>query len=532
MPDQPVARPSTAVSGDDDRISFQPVFAVVWKYKRRLGLALLSAATLMAAGAILMFLMAPTVRVGSLSFRLLFAGAEKGVYPNNTKFSTAEITAPPVLAEVYKANELQKYLDYPSFKQSLFVLQSNPDLELLAYEYQAKLADSRLTAVDRSALEQEFEKKRESLESPDFTLNFRHTERTTTVPRTLVHKVLTDTLAEWARVARDQKGALEYDIAVLSKNILQRQQPADEDFFVTADILRTKINRILANVDKIAALPSAALVRTTDGSRSLAEVRLDLEEVVRFEIIPTIRYLQSGRASRNPQMLKIYVDEQLRQMVIAQAERLQRVRALQEPLRDYVSDAGAGRVATPPALPTRDPAALGAQTLIPQLGESFLQQLVQMAKQNNDTEYRQELTDRIIQEGLAMAALEQERLFYEGLSRTAFEAAAPAGFDGAGIEARLKRATAVLQRDLDGINDIYGQLSAKNLDPGTLLFTVTLPYAERTERSLLPSKVAMFGLVGLLFAAFLLVLAAFAHHYYQTSGVAVVPLADASGRGV
>ena len=39
-------------------------------------------------------------------------------------------------------NELEGYGSYEDFKNSVFVLQSNPELELLSYEYEAELAAS------------------------------------------------------------------------------------------------------------------------------------------------------------------------------------------------------------------------------------------------------------------------------------------------------------------------------------------------------------------------------------------------------
>src|SRR5674476_571254 len=83
-------------------------------------------------------------------------GAAQGQYPNLTPFSVSEIVASPVLTEVYRINDLQRFGKYEDFKDSMFVQQSNPDLDLLAFEYQALLADTKLSPVDRARIQDEF----------------------------------------------------------------------------------------------------------------------------------------------------------------------------------------------------------------------------------------------------------------------------------------------------------------------------------------------------------------------------------------
>src|SRR5215212_5615 len=54
------------------------------------------------------YLLAPAVRLTTLPFRLEFTGAEKGQYPNGSKFSSSEIISTPVLNKTFRQNELQR----------------------------------------------------------------------------------------------------------------------------------------------------------------------------------------------------------------------------------------------------------------------------------------------------------------------------------------------------------------------------------------------------------------------------------------
>ena len=181
------------------------------------------------------------------------------------------------------------------------MLQSNPELELLSYEYEAKLAASGLSPVDRASIEEEFQTRRDSLTDPRFSLNFKGDARVAEMPPLLVSKVLDDTLATWARQADERKGALRYNIPVFSKNILRWDLIEAEDYITGIDILRAQVRRIITNIDEIALLPGAAVIRIGDGRTSLAEIRVNLEDVLRFQIQPLVGMIRMTGLSRDPE---------------------------------------------------------------------------------------------------------------------------------------------------------------------------------------------------------------------------------------
>ena len=243
---------------------------------------------------------------------------------------------------MFETNDLERYGSYDDFKNSVFVLQSNPELELLSYEYQARLAASGLSPVNRASIEEEFQTRRDSLTDPWFSLNFREAARLSELPPSLVSKVLDDTLATWARQAAERKGALRYNIPVFSKNILRRDLIEAEDYITGIDILRAQVRRIIANIDEIATLPGAAVIRIGEGGTSLAEVRVNLEDILRFQIQPLVGMIRMTGLSRDPESLGRYIDDQLFQISLERAEAETRVVAVQESLRSYMLQRGGG----------------------------------------------------------------------------------------------------------------------------------------------------------------------------------------------
>ena len=96
--------------------------------------------------------------------------------------------------EVFRINDLQRYGTFEAFKNTMFIQQSNPALEMLEVEYNALLSDPKLTSVDRARIEGEFRTKRQTVLDPSFSVSLRRRERLTELPNELVQKILSDTL--------------------------------------------------------------------------------------------------------------------------------------------------------------------------------------------------------------------------------------------------------------------------------------------------------------------------------------------------
>jgi len=316
---------------DEGEVSLRPVLRTLWSYRRTIEIALVVTFVCCVVAGLFVYASVPKERVGSLAFQLTFEGAERGEYPNGTKFSSAELVSTPVLADVFQSNDLQRYTSFSKFKDAMFVLQTNRDLELLSYEYTAKLSDAKLGPVDRARLEEEFRKKRESLSSAGYSLNIRRTESLLKIPDGLLSKILQDTLSTWASQTAEKKGAVRYNIAVLSRNGLRKDFLSSEDYIISADILRTKIERILKSVVAMADIPGASALRM-NGQVGLADLRANLEDLNRFKVEPLVSLIRESGLSRNPTRIGQYFEGRLFEVQLDRTEAEQRMKSLQEAL--------------------------------------------------------------------------------------------------------------------------------------------------------------------------------------------------------
>ena len=512
---------STASDDFDDGISLWPMIETLWGYRRIIGTAAVGVAALVGLALLAAFLVLPAERLGSIQFRLMFDGAAENRYANGMPFNSTEIVGTPVLTDVYRTNDLRRFGEYQAFRDAIFILQSNPELQLLSDEYQARLSDTRLSAVDRSRIEEEFRRKRDSLKDPVFTISMRRNEFVTRMPRNLIEKTLADVLATWAKQAVDLRGATLYNVPVLSRNILRADLLETEDYLVAVDVLRVTVNRILDAASKIESLPGAEIIRTGKEQVSLTEVKANLEDVERFQLQPLLGIIRAEGLTKNAQELSRYVGAQLFQLKLRRDASMARIRASQDALQDYSlqrasRSAAEGQGGAAGSSTGRLAPGVDAPTMIPQLGEGFLDRLIQMSTQTqvSDVQYRQRLTDSIISESQDLASLNQEVAFYEGLERTIQTGRVGVSGSAQGTTLVKDRATKALDAiglALDNTVSLYRDLSAHNLNPSTQLYNVTGPFVLQTQRSLTLRMAGVYFVLTLAFTMILVPVGCLAH---------------------
>lgn len=508
--------PLDARSGRDDAKEQEAgpeapsMVSVLWSYRRIVGLALAVVMALFFIIGATWFIVQPSDRVASLEFRAIFEGADAGMYPNGLAFSQSEITAAPVVYDVWEENDIQRYVDFDAFKNGFFVLQSSSELNLLALDYESKLANTRLSAVERARLEAEFTAKREAMRVPQYTLNFSAPRTGNRMPDVVLSKVLHDVLASWAEQAVNRRGVLKYSTPVFSPSVLLREAFDTEEFLIRVDVLRGTIVRVLDNLDELDALPGASVIRIGEdeqSSVSLSELRANLQDLLRHRLEPLGASIRLRGMFRDPSLVRSYVRSRMLDTQLRAREAQARVTSLRDSLASYMD------ASSMPASPTaQDPAGPAPGTVIPQLSESFLDRLVTLGRQDADIQYRQQLTDKIIEASQAAAQLERETQYYEEI---ALNPGGAGGADTAGVAKEFADIQSAVVLALQRIQEVYEEVSARNLNPRTGLYSIAGPFMIRSHRALSLGDLMLYAL--LTFVAALLVgcFAALVHYFVR-----------------
>ena len=462
--------------------------------------------------AVIIFLAAPVQRVTSQPFRLDFEGAATGRFPNGLRFSTADVVNPALLSRVYRSNDLEQFVPFADFSRSIFVLESNPAYDILAADYTSRLADPKITPMDRDRLEREFSEKRESIAKNEYAINWIRKDRFERLPEPIVRKVLADILNTWAEYAVKDQNALAYKISVFSPQILTPAAAEAADPVVSALMLRSRFVRLFDNLTQLQKAPGAALVRAGTDNMSLEELRLRLEEVQRYEIEPLVsRLVAAGTLSpATIQIIRDQADYDQRQFAAAK----RRADSIRDTLATYEQ---ANTPVTAPQAPLGAAAQRRApegsnETVMPQLSDTFLDRVVDLAARSNDTQYRQRLADDYGKATEAMIPLEQavaydSRIIDQVTNRQTASHAIDAAAASAQINGIRKELMALIVR----MNDIYAALSRQIYSQGQIL-TISAPPSTRLARAVDVGKLAIGSVAVLLFALVASVIGAVVHN--------------------
>src|SRR5262245_45305080 len=201
-----------------------------------------------------------TIRSASIQFRPTFLNSDDFKYPNGAPFAPTDITSPSIVEQVFVKNDLGQYCKVDDFRGGLVVGESSPELQNLALQYQARLVDTTLTAVERLRVETEYRDRRAAL-ARGYELTYLQPRACSLIPEPVVFKVLAEVLETWAIESEQKRGVMKLNVALLTPGIFGRSGDADEPLLVRADMLRTAIGRVIENIRQVQALSGAELVR-------------------------------------------------------------------------------------------------------------------------------------------------------------------------------------------------------------------------------------------------------------------------------
>jgi hypothetical protein len=493
---------------DDESIAIWPMVMKVWSFRRAFGWAFGGAIGVFLLGLALAYVWYPNQKTAQVGFRLLFDGAEKSLYPNGMPFSPSDVVSTPILEEVYKANNLAQYGGFVGFKNSLYVKQTNIKREILEEDFRAKLADTKLASVDRQRLEREFDAQSNAMVSADFELVFVRKERFREIPATLAYKVLYEILGTYAKDADQKKGALKYRVAIPTRNMVRKDLMDEEDYIVSLDMLRITVLRLQRAVTALQSLPGANVVRVGPTRMALTDVQSNLDDLQQFRISPMIGFVRAIGVTKNAALTIQYLRNQLFTINLDRDAAKGQVQVYENGLRNYLqqrsglSVAGAGSEAR-----SSGSGGMGnVPALIPQLGDSFFDRLIELGTKGEDTAYRQAMVNKSTDVGMRLVDFEKERSYYEDLI-SVFEGASKRSNPAVQkqfldvFHARYPKTFEELMATIDNVNLFYDTLSQQNLNPTSLLVEITVPPWVNTEsslagRRLLVAAVVYFLVVG------------------------------------
>jgi hypothetical protein len=441
--------------------------------------------------AVTIYILAPSQRVTTLSFRLEFEGADRGEYPNGTKFSSAEIISTPVLLKVFNENDLTRFTTFSKFANSVFVLESNAAQEALARDYRSRLSDPRLTPVDRERMQHEYELKVASLSKNQYALNYLHTHRSDPIPDVLIRKTMHDVLREWAAFVSNEQHVLQYRVPVLSPDMVTPTRIENSNPVMATEILRAKILRIMANIDELRKLPAAELIRSKPDALSLNDIHIRLDDIVRFRLEPLVHAIAAAHLDDRVTTIR-FLETQLAydERQLAAAEHI--AEASRSALLMYNSGQF-GESTEASKVPEERLKAQG-ETITPQLTDTFIDRLIQITTSSADHDFRQRLAEDYRLAAVSVVPMEQAVSYDRTVLNLVRGSAATGGITQEAVEVQVNATREEVRGLVVKIREIYDTLSS-NLNPSTALMTTTESPATRVERTVSVKRLGLYGLL-------------------------------------
>jgi hypothetical protein len=449
------------------------LFGIWWRARLRIILLGL-AGMIVAVGVVLAVIaMRSTQPMSALTLRLLFNGVERGEYPNGIRFTPADIVAAPVLGEVYRRDQLQRYVKFDDFKNAWTVINNNPALDQLRREYEGQLNARNLDPVARDRLENDYIARMNAMENGEYALVALPGGQVSSWPNDLMGKVMNDILSVWAEQSRS-RGVFKFDLNVFSANLLSDLDLGRDDYLFVLDRLRREIIRVQQNLDELAAIRGARLVRVGEKRLSLGELQAALEDDLQFKIGVIQGAIYNYGLYRNRMFIDSYIENQLFHLDLEIRIGRDRLKTVEDALAVYsASRPGAkGRSEDAASAGTSSaPAGLGGGTMIPQLGESFINRVIEMSSKNSDGVFRQKLYHQAIATGRETSIIESEQQSYNRMEKAIADSAEdrPQREEmKIWVERQMSTLITSLKSDLQMIQLLHAEISRQDLEPASV----------------------------------------------------------------
>lgn len=443
-----------------------------------------------AAGGAYLFWRPASITIASLPFRPVFDGVAEGHYPNGLAFSASDITNGSIVSQAFTKNKVEDYCSLESFRSGFYVEQSSMERVFLDADYAARIADVRISPIERTRIQAEYEAKRSAL-PPSLALVFVKPWNCRALPKALLGKILSDVMAGWADESVNRRGVLRLDVDILTPGALD-SSVANSSLLVRADLVRTGLRRLADNIRKIEAMPGASLIRLGDGRLTFYEVETRVEDLVQSGLEPLV--VSAGQALGGDS--KAWVAQALasarRDQVIAEGK----AKSYLDALREYSGVTGSAASPRPDARLSTTGSS-DVQTLSPQIDRTFIDRIVELSAPN--MAFRQELTRAMVTASVDAVDRVGNANHYQQLA-DALSRPSPVGLTRQEVSDRLLNIVEAGKRLAKQFNDLYDEFSRVSLRADSAMFQVTGPVRVQVQQSFTFWDYALTVLASLLVA--------------------------------
>ena len=354
---------------------------------------------------------AGTTKLATYEFAFSFDGASENKYPNGIPFSPQDVLAAPVLDAVYAKMHLKGKIEPGDFRTAFTIAQGGTELRMLQSEFEQKLANSKLTAAERTPLEAQYRSALAGVKSSTFILSGDFTK--TSLSELEIDRILSAIPSTWADFAQKTRGVAVYDISVPTMTDADKLTN-ETDYLIAAETLRSTSLRTTMCLENLLKEPGSKIARDTTG-KGLDDLRAETEASYRVDVLPTYtNFLRLAYAQDPARVNEVFSNRMAtsqRAVEMAEAEAKITTNAFQ----NYIMLSSGGNT-TSGISPgnSMQPNSGGNMPMI-NLNADFFDRIIGQGIAAKDTVYRQKLNDEQLEIQTKVLKLKDDLAFDEWL---------------------------------------------------------------------------------------------------------------------
>jgi len=326
----------------------------------------------------------PPTRTFISQIQFTFPSAEAGRYPNNSLFSINELLDSAILGVVYDQLDLGKYnIDRTEFYDAFSIRPYIPAENEVSERFRQQLADRRLTFAEREKLEQQLKAQlAQAWRGAEITfLPPRRPVIPVPVGRAIVQKVP----LVWSQLAIEKKGVLQIPGFSAVANVIAPETADRQPLPLAILELLEASQRLDGRLGELAKMPGVGTVRDSVSGKSVNDLSWDIRALQLFYVNPLRAQLVQYRFDDSGSSLAQLVERRINDIEIRAAKTTKESEAIGESITQFVQATSVlrGRNAE---RKVPESGAVAGGTTIPQVGESFIDRIIELTRRDRETE--------------------------------------------------------------------------------------------------------------------------------------------------
>ncbi|WP_086482168.1 hypothetical protein [Oceanospirillum sanctuarii] len=317
-------------------------------------------------------------------FDLTFDGVQKGQFPNGSPFTMTEMTSPAVLNAVFRQHNLgENGLKLDEFRRAVSIEPFSPETPFIKQRFESQITKN-MSAAELAELQTGL--KNELSQAQKGAVRISLTFEKNALPSALAQQVLLDIVETWAVSTIQNDGVLQLDIPMYTAKIFDEERFEGLDYLIGIELLLDNIELVEGNIEKLKEQPNAANVVDTETGFNLEDLNKTISDIKQYDLRQLMDPIKELGLTRNKEVVELYYNRQLSELSLEKQFWVQRSELTARVLQGFNSS---GQDITQ--------GQSSSQSAMPQLGDAFLDRLVELSQQSGEQEFRQKLTQQVLE---------------------------------------------------------------------------------------------------------------------------------------